>query len=197
MRSIAEMAAIVARHTGLPAGRVRNVTRKLQDAGILPRSAGGRNAPAAEAEHAVALIVGLLTDVPLHSVAPAVILTLDYYRSETATEPVLAAGDTLARMLVALANLDTSRVTELQKFSFHSSVSVVSGDAPAVVIRTGNADGEPTEMAFTADGRTWHPERKARFAKSLTLSGTALFRIANELGIGIEHRFVPATFEVA
>ena len=69
MPTVATLTDAVARHSGLPASRVRSVSRRLQDAGLLPISMN-RNAPEQiDMPEVVALIVALLTDAPLHSVA--------------------------------------------------------------------------------------------------------------------------------
>ncbi len=192
MPSVAALTDAVARHSGLPASRVRTVSRRLQDAGVLPRS-NSRVPPEADISSVVSLIVALLTDEPLHSVASAAEAYLAY--SNTDADGTMVADELLAKMLTGLADFDTS--CDLTKLTMRSAISVVSGARPALVVRAGNIDEDPVEWALTADGTPWRPELANGCQKSLSIGGFALFRIVSELGLGIERRTFPAAFTVA
>lgn len=181
MPTVAQITDAVARHAGLPPSRVRSVSRKLQDAGVLPRSHGGRVPPLTDVRGVAALIVALLTDAPLHSVADA---THRYLAFRIVDEDrVIVARDVLANILTSLATIDMSRSSDAQSFAMSTSVSVVSGDRPAIVFHVANVDGDPVELQFTEHGFPFKAESAATFSRSLTIGAFGLYRIVCGLNL--------------
>ncbi|MDN2584067.1 hypothetical protein [Aquibium sp. ELW1220] len=193
MPTVATLTHAVARHSGIPASRVRSVSRRLQDAGLLPISMN-RNAPEQiDMPEVVALVVALLTDAPLHSVAARADEFLAFRLDDD--DGRLIADELLAKMFTRLANLQMAPMDDLAKMTMRSAISVVSGSRPALVIRAGNSESDPVEWALTADGTAWRPELAAACQKSMSLGGYALLKIISDLGLGMERRTVP--FRVA
>lgn len=67
-----EAVSVVAKATGAPAGHVHHLARKLQEADLLPTSAGGRKSPRMTSEQLAGLLVGVAADPPLREASKVV-----------------------------------------------------------------------------------------------------------------------------
>lgn len=191
---LSDAVSILADTTGASHGRFETVARRLQEAGMLPKSEGGSNRPTIKIEHAIMILLGHLSGASYGDVSATVARLVTYQNESEHGE-----GDALkfiTRMLSALVALDTGLKG---KFAYHSAISVVSGDRPAIVIRISTNDDDPLELAFTPGGEQWQPHLCGDIVETRTLPGRVLFRISHAirslLPPALEHRTYP--FEVA
>lgn len=177
---LSELSTIVAKGTGLSENRVASLQRKLQDAGVLPRGNGGSNAPSAHSEHAVKLILAELSGAPGHSVARRVDELLGYSNSDYHRGAAMEFLLEMLRSLVVAVYSDGAARLDRARFAYHSSVTVVTGDHPAIVIRTAVEDGHQ-DIVFTPHAKPWRPASGEVIETAKTITGKSLFEIAAEI----------------
>lgn len=71
MATVADMIAAVAARTGTPAGRVKHVTRRLQESNLLPLASGGA-VPSIRIENLASVVLAVLADAQLKDIAKSV-----------------------------------------------------------------------------------------------------------------------------
>lgn len=155
------------------AGRFETLARRLQEAGMLPKSEGGSHRPRVDINDAVLLLVAHLCGAEGGKVAAASRSIINY-TSDSDT----SAGEMIAGMLTALVRLD-----ELGGAVVKSSVSIADGSRPAVIIRMAQpSDGaEPLELTYTPDAEEWRPWQASGLFRTHVLPGVLMFRVARAL----------------
>lgn len=187
---LSDAVSILADTTGASRGRFEIVARRLQEASMLPKSEGGSNRPTIQIEHAILILLGHLSGAAYADLA-ATVSRLVSYRSDGER----GEGEALpfiTRMLSALVDLDMGLKG---KFAYHSAISVVSGDRPAIVVRVSTNEEDPLELVFTPGGEHWQPHLCGDIVETRTLPGRVLFRISHGIRSlfppKIEHRTFP------
>lgn len=187
MTIVSEMVAAAEAHSGLPESRVRTVARRLQDTCLLPRGTG-KVPPTVTSKHVAVYILALLTGVELHSVANETDACAGFIHFDDNGQPE-NAEDFIAAMIDAYACSSVSKAVNgyhkgdingdfvAQSFGYHSTITVVSGDKPAVIVRTMTNDGA-IERVFTKAGKPWEPHDSLAISRAMTLPGRAFLRMA-------------------
>lgn len=175
-QGLQDIVSIISQHTGTTHGRVAHIARRGQEAGIFPKAVGS-HIPKCGMAHVVALLLGVASGRPTHELADA--WRIASYRS---TDPGdrTSAGEYLCRMLASFRDLDPSDTSDQAKLAFKSSVTVIGGDNPALVIRYATAD-DPLEISFTPSGGEFEPYWTERLSPATILPGRLLFRIGTDL----------------
>lgn len=173
---VSDLCGALAGVTGESVGRFTTLARRLQDEGFIPKGSGGSNAPAANCSHAVMLLLAQASGEPLHHVADAVNRLADYANKEGETE--LLALSFITDLLAALVHVDD--IPSRTKLAFSSSITVVGGDRPAILVRI-VTDEEPLEIAFTENGDEYRPHKGETLAPACTIPGNVLFRVARAI----------------
>lgn len=177
---LSELVNAIAAATDIPQGRAYMHARRLQETGIVPVSKGGSNKPLIEEEHAVLILLSILSGQPLHHASAAAVR---FASLENKGSTVLAY---LSGMLRSVSAVDTNAVNALEELpetmllAFRSHVSVISGDKPAVVVRYTCTD-TPLETAFTEDGEPYEPDSGQFITEARSIPGTLIFRLGQAI----------------
>lgn len=171
-----ELVSIISENTGAPHGRVAHIARRGQDVGIFPKAVGA-HIPRCGIAHVVALILALASGRPVNALADA--WQIASYKS---TEPGdgTTAGQYLARMLSRFRDLDPKEPGDAAQLAFKSSVTIIGGDQPALVVRVDTSD-DPLEVSFTPSGQRYEPYWSQIISPAAVIPGRLLFRIGTDL----------------
>jgi hypothetical protein len=172
-----DMVESIAAATDFPRGRVYMHARRLQEAGVIPVGAGGRNAPECDTGHVVLVLMSLLSGKPLHHATKAAAMYAGLTNDGTDALGYLAA---MLNSVSRVEHLDLDNVPETLLLAFKSTISVVGGEQPAVVVRYSCID-DPMEVAFTQDGAPYEPELIETITESRTIPGVFMFRLGRAL----------------
>ena len=174
---LSQLIGTLAEHTGQSVGRVDTLARRLQEIGAIPKGSGGSNAASVTIDHAVLLILAHLSDAKIGQISTVVPQIAEYFHVDD--EGKMTAAKFVSTLLSSLVDVDAS--PDLTRVAFRSSVSVIGGDQPAVVVRIGTNELDPLELAFTPDGKPYEPFFGEEVAKAVTIPGRVLFRLARAL----------------
>lgn len=171
-----DIVSIIAEHTGTNRGRVAHIARRGQEAGIFPKAVGS-HIPRCGMAHVVALLLAVASGRPERELSDAW-----HIGSFKSTEPGnrKTAGEYLSGMLASFRDMDPADTSDQAKLAFKSSVTVVGGDNPAVVVRFATTE-DPIEISFTPTGGEFEPYWSETLARATVLPGRLLFRIGVDL----------------
>ena len=175
--TFSEIVDVITAATDYPRGRVYMHGRRLQELGVIPIGAGGRNAPECDVGHVVLVLLSLLSGQPLHHASAAAAMYASLSNDGTDCLGYLTA---MLNSVSRVETLDLDNVPETLLLAFKSTISVVGGEQPAVVVRYSCID-DPMEVAFTQDGAPYEPELIETITESRTIPGCFMFRLGRAL----------------
>lgn len=174
-QGLQDLVSIISKHTGAPHGRVAHIARRGQEAGIFPKAVGA-HIPKCGMGHAVAMLLAVASGRPTHELDDAWSIASFISTDSDRT----TAGAYLARLLASFRDLDPADTSDQAKLAFKSSVTIITGDNPALVVRFDTVD-DPLEVSFTPTGAPYEPFWAESLSPAMVVPGRLLFRIGVDL----------------
>lgn len=138
--SVSQLTQIISDATGVPLSRCKQVSRRLLESNLLPRSNGAHLAWVSNVD-AIVLLLGVLAQTEVHAV-PGIAEQLFDLRDPTTHRTL---GSTLAELLMQIRVLDEGAPVALD------GEVIVDAFTPRVLVRL-NVSGQPVEALFAAPG---------------------------------------------
>ena len=171
-----DIVSIIAEHTGATRGRVAHIARRGQEAGIFPKAVGS-HIPKCGMAHVVAMLLAVASGRPESELSDA--WRIASFRSTTPGDRT-TAGEYLVRLLASFRDMDPADTSDQVKLAFKSTVTIIGGDNPALVVRFATTS-DPIELSFTPHGGEYEPYWSETLAPAAVIPGRLLFRIGVDL----------------
>lgn len=189
MKAAYDLIPTIAKLTGASESRTETYYRRLNEAGLIPRSAG-RARENLNATHAVLWILAMLADVPSRCAADTARAYFDLYNpaGERAgpkivhwLESWIDGSEYLDALEIGVKLGDRDIRTHGARVCIDSAMSRIEldcGDEPRIRIISEDSEGKISEEIYGPQDRPWM-DRGIR--KTYTIPGNVLFRLSRAL----------------